>query len=580
MDKAIPDPAPPLADDELCGYVAIAPNPTRILEDFTPLWRSLDLRLARTFWGARGVTAFLDGDVPYGATSGGRLADDAARTLLTRLEEAGVDGPVRLLEIGAGSGIFAKILLDRLAELSPEVYAATRFVITDGAEAMLEGMGDLGLMEAHGGRVALVRIDATAPIAPQLEAAGEAATGYHGVFANYLLDSLPFAIRALRGDKAWEMELRASLDDAVDLARYFDGDLADLRAALTVLEDAPDSRLATLHRALVLDARYAPSTREAAPYPETLPPVEPETPEALTTVTLDNFGAVALLDQLVEALDPNGALLITDYGRSVEPEPGEPLEYQRFGGSAAVGLNFAQIDRWAEARDGVWLAKPTEDPDSLMTRAISRAPSEALSVAMEALCSATRIDALNTPLEKARDLAKSHCYEAARWRYEEGLRLQPCNWNVLEEIATFLITIAGDADGGLAMVTRALELNPAAPGAYRLLGRALWDKGERKKAEIAYRQALELSPANGSLRIDLAEALLAGRRHREALVIIAEGLALDEACDHRDDMIDIQNQILQDHSLQARDELVRSVNRLRRHRALPGGSAAESIEDP
>lgn len=579
MDKSALCPPPALTDEELCGYVALSPDPKQILEDYTPLWDSLDLRLARAFWKERGVAAFLDGEVPYGATCGGRLADDAARILLLRLAETERRGPVLLLEIGAGSGIFAKILLDRLAALAPEVYAATRYVVTDGAESMLAGMGGLGLTEAHGDRVQLARVDATRPLAPQLEAAGAPATGYHGVFANYLLDSLPFAIRAFRGDRAWEMEVRTSLADEAELDRYFPGGLGDLRAAILSPGEAPDPRLSNVHKALVIDARYAPRPRAEAPFPETLPPHAPETPGLRASISLDNHGAIGLLDQMTEALAPEGLILFTDYGRSNEPEPGEPLEYQRFGGSAAVGLNFAQIDRWAAARDGVSLAKPGQDPDSLMTRAVTRAPSPAMDTALEALCSSERIDALQAPLEAARALAKSHQFEAARWRYEDALRIQPCNWNALEEIALFLISLAGDPDAGLALTSRALELNPSSPGAYRLLGRGLWEKGECDKAESAYRRALDLSPADGSTRIDLAEALLARRRHGEALALIADGLALDFGCEYRDDFLQMQDRVLRDMTLQAKDDLMRAVNRFRRHRALPGGSGDDAREE-
>jgi len=579
MDKTIPAAQPAITDEELCSYVALAPEPKRILEDYRPVWNSLDLRLARAFWRERGVGAFLDGEVPYGATCGGRLADDAARVLLLRLAETGHQGPVHLLEIGAGSGVFAKIMLDRLAALEPDVYAATQFVVTDGAESMLAGMRDLRLIEAHGGRVLQARVDATRPLAAQLAAAGAPTSGYHGVFANYLLDSLPFSIRAYREEKAWELEVRTGLADEVDLDRYFDGDLDQLRAALQTLGEGSDPRLSNVHKALVLDARYAPAPRKTAPFPETLPPPAADSPSPLTTVSLDNHGAIALLDQLTAALAQDGLILFTDYGRSEEPEPGEHLDYQRFGGSAAVGLNFAQVDRWAAAREGVYIAKPGTDPYSLMTRAVTRAPSQTMASALEAICSAARIDALQAPLEAARQLAKSHQFEAARWRYEEALYLQPCNWNALEEIALFLISIAGDPDAGLALTARALELNPASPGAYRLMGRALWEKGERDKAEAAYRRSLELSPADGSARIDLAEALLARRRHSEALAQIADGLAGDIGCEYRDDFLEMQDRVLKDMTLQAKDDLMRSANRLRRHRALPGGGEGPEKEE-
>lgn len=579
MDKVSPGATPKVTDGEICAFVALSPEPRRILEDYTPLWESLDARLGRAFWKERGVDAFLDGDVPYGATSGGRLAEDAARILLRRFEETGQQGPVRLLEIGAGSGIFAKILLDRLATLAPDIYAATRFVVTDGSKTMLDGMRELGLTEAHGDHVSLVQLDASRPIAPQLEAACEAPKGYHGVFANYLLDSLPFAIRAYRDEDAWEMECRAGLDDKAELARYFDGDLDGLRAAIGSLDDAPDPRLAKLHKALLIDARWAPSPRRNAPFPETLPAIAVQGEEEVTTVSLDNYGAVALLDELARALDPDGVLLFTDYGRAEEPEPGEPLEYQQFGGSIAIGLNFAQFDRWAAARDGIWLEKPNVDPDSLMTRAVTKTQSEVVPAIIDELCSSARIDALSSAMAAARNLAKARRFEAARWSYETALRLQPCNWNALEEIATFLITIAEDADAGLALVTRVLELNPASPSAYRLMGRALWDKGEAERAESALRNALDLSPVSFAARVDLVDVLLARFAHREALEIVAEGLALDIGCEYRDELIEAQEKILRDLTLQAKDDLARSINRIRRHRALPGGAAEESAEN-
>ena len=560
---------PPLNDDEIRGYVAVARDPVVILEDYAPIWNSLDLRLGRAFWRERGVQAFLGGDVPYGATSGGRLADDALGILLARWSERPFQGTVRLLEVGAGSGLFAKILLDRLAALSPELYAQTQFVVTDNSKSMREGMLEFGVLDAHRDRIKLAALDATQPVAEQLEQAGEKGEGYHGIFANYVLDSMAFAIRARRGESMWRMDVRTALDDSADLRRYFPGDVAELKDALAKMDDSPAPELARLHQALVVDARYTPTSAEDVAYPETLPNFDCNTAASETVLLLDNYGAIQLLDQLTEVLDPTGVLLFTDYGHTSDLEGGDLLEYQRFGGSAAVGVNFAQVDRWAGARDNVWLSKPVEDPESLMTRAITRETSPAVAESMEALCSAERVNALQASLETARALARSHAVEAARWSYDKALRLQPFNWNALEEVALFLISVANDPDGGLAVLSRALDLNPISPNAYHLMGRALWQKEQREAAERAYRRALELDSGNVPVRVDLVRPLIDRGEYAEALVLVAEALAYDDNCEYRDELLGAQSDVLHEATKQAKEELLRGANRIRRHRGLP-----------
>src|SRR5687767_13409944 len=91
--------------------------PRYVLQDFRPLTQGLGWQLADLYWATAGVNPFIEKEVPYIVTSNGMLSEDAAATLFASCIDAPPDGPLLVLEMGAGSGLFARYFLDSFREI-------------------------------------------------------------------------------------------------------------------------------------------------------------------------------------------------------------------------------------------------------------------------------------------------------------------------------------------------------------------------------------------------------------------------------------------------------------------------------
>ena len=78
------------------------------LEDFRPLPHNLEWRLSALHWIRTGVTPFITDDVPYLVNNNGRASTAAAAVFFENCLEAPADQPIRVLEVGAGSALFAR----------------------------------------------------------------------------------------------------------------------------------------------------------------------------------------------------------------------------------------------------------------------------------------------------------------------------------------------------------------------------------------------------------------------------------------------------------------------------------------
>ncbi|MCZ6835268.1 MAG: hypothetical protein O7G85_05780, partial [Planctomycetota bacterium] len=143
-EDASQDSAPLMAsiDPEVLLKILAQPeDQPHCLQEYCPLYESVAWDLSRQYWDARGAGAFSSGDVPFIVNNDGRLSADAALLFVEQLEAAEADGSLEpewfVLELGAGSGLFAKQFLDVLRRESEtrgrDYYQRTTYVLTDGS---------------------------------------------------------------------------------------------------------------------------------------------------------------------------------------------------------------------------------------------------------------------------------------------------------------------------------------------------------------------------------------------------------------------------------------------------------------
>lgn len=499
-------------------------------------------RLLRGYYDLAGPAAFLGGEVPFAVTSGGQLSCDAAALLLASdaHHSPGAE-PIRCLELGPGTGLFAKLLLDDLErccrERRSDCYDRITLVLADSSRPMLDAIASSGLLAAHEGRYELLVINPplTAPLAwidnrP-----------LHAVFLNYVLDSLPASV--IRRTESGIEHLCVRTRIAADAALSDYTDLSPERVTELAHDGDPrsDAQLGALFPALAIDARFEPAMPGDLPAPEALGSLPPLSPG---TTTVHSHGAIACLHALGARLAPGGFALFSDFPSppTNAPSPaGTP--YSLYGGAIALGLNFGQIVRMAARWDGLSHHATTRGAPTFISRLIGRAVTPSVAACFEERFSAVRVTSPDGPLARARKLIEDDRLDEAWAALTEAHELAGRDWGVHEAAAAFLAYLRRDRAAAREVAIRGLELNPLSTSLWNVLGDCHLHARDAKGALDCYERAIGIHSREVRGRGNAAIALTALRRHDAALTRIAEALALDDG-DYRERLLGHQARIL------------------------------------
>jgi tetratricopeptide (TPR) repeat protein len=474
--------------------------------------------------------------------------------------------PPRLLfvELGAGSGLFARYLLDAFAaecrRQGRDYYDRLTFAVTDRFAAAVTGWQRDGVFAGHEGHVCLCTCDATRPTM-LVPLAGPAPDGAPvAVFCNYILDVLASAI-ARRGPAGLEelcvrthlpnaeAALRgaglASLDEARRLAAS--GDFADLCRLLPLLPQ------------LELETAFRPWT-DATPAEAALLADLAEGARAIV-----NRGALACLDELCAWLAPCGLLLVNDYGPVRSEDVGAHLGVQRFGGSVALGLNFPMLERTLAGKGLAAAAPAGDDQRRVHTRLWARQIGPQPRAVLDQRFGLETDRRLDAPQEEARGHLAAGRRKDALEAYRRMLEANPNDWQMVGEAAEYIGLQLGDHAAGLAIARAALARNPwTSAWLWNVLGDCLFYRERLDEAHAAFLQALRIDPDDPRSNLNLAYTLSARGDQTGALAAIARGLASDGRGLFRPRLLEKQAQILSLISERASAEQSRLVRRAER----------------
>ena len=122
-----------------------------ILEEPKPVSDCLEWRLGSRYWQHHGVTPFFDGSVPYVINNSGWAPRAAAELVIAAGKSC--KGPLIVIEIASGSGIFARQALDHIKDQSIEknldIYARLTWVCTDNAELSIKSLKEREQFKEH-----------------------------------------------------------------------------------------------------------------------------------------------------------------------------------------------------------------------------------------------------------------------------------------------------------------------------------------------------------------------------------------------------------------------------------------------
>ena len=523
------------------------------LEEFVPLPRSLEWRLASQYWDSRGPSAFFGGDVPYAAINDGRLSADTAR-LLAEIRGPKSHGPVRVLEVGGGSGLFARLFLDELRVLTPALYDATTYVWTDASPAMLQRANADGVFADHPGKVRCLLL----PVPGMAALGAEAQDGFDLIIANYLLDNLPATVLRLSNNTIEELEVRVTLRADLDPCRLR-GRTARDWAARAISSNGRDRELVELYPWFSLECRFHPLDRASLAFGSLIP----ETVNRRSMQWSHHEVAWTWLRESLPHLRAGGAMLLNDFGYFPLQDASRPVPILHFGGSLATGINLDELSALPRLEPDWQMVAPETDSRKLQSRWICRRTDELSSGIFRIIFDGHRRDLVTELLDQASARAEEGRTEEARWLYWRAYRHAPRCWHVFERWASFCQLRLKDYDAAHDLAEQGLRLHSRHAPLWNVKGDALFELKRHGEAEICYRRAIEINPPEIRGRLNLAYVHLERGHHAEALAQLAEALALDTQGDYRDALLEKQRQVLLRLSLDARDALSQQVNRFR-----------------
>lgn len=515
------------------------------LQDFRPLTGCLEWELSELHWNRKGLLPFVENDVPFLINNSGRLSEHAAALLFASCLETSGSGPIRVLELGAGTGLFARYFLDAFRAMclqeGKDFYQRLVYYVTDRSMRTVEQWRERGQFDSHGDeRTVLGCCDALQP-SRLVSHAGEITdlTDLRAVFCNYILDVLPATVLRKGPDGPEELRIRTHLiEDRALLAQYTRLIPEEIREIARSENLEEKAQLTSLISLLEFETAFAPSHQEPALAAEALAGAE-----ELERVVL-NHGALACLDRCLSLLAPAGFVLINDYGPVQREQVAGHSLSQRFGPTSALGLNFPFLERYFAKN--YWVATPEEDEQrAIHSRLILQREFPGTVAAYQNRFGPSGVDFFDAPVEEARrHLAAGRKSEALE-SYRLALSRSPRDWQLVGEIAEFVGLQLQDYPSGRELIRAAIELNPwYSPWLWNVLGDILFLDRDVAGAHEAYLQAQRIYPRDARTHLNLAYTCFEFGEYAQALEALATAFAADVQGLYRARLLEKQHQIL------------------------------------
>ena len=116
-----------------------------IFQNYTHREQSLRINLSNRSW-ENGTENYFVHNVPWQYTSSHYLAQRIIELSFERIKS---EDKIELLEIGAGSGLLTKNILDILQKFYPEIYQRSKATITDGSKLQIEQLKNSSVLKNH-----------------------------------------------------------------------------------------------------------------------------------------------------------------------------------------------------------------------------------------------------------------------------------------------------------------------------------------------------------------------------------------------------------------------------------------------
>ncbi len=528
------------------------PNTRLYLEDPQPVSQSLEWRLAERYWHHHGATPFSDGSVPYIVNNSGWAPRAAAEMVLT----AGrvVEGPLVVVEIGAGSGLFAKQALDHIQEVSTQqelnIYDRLTWICTDGSALAVDKWRNREQFSCHKDHIVCQVLQAE-----DFNSLDTPQGTLIGVMINYALDSLPLEVVNTNGERL-HLQSHICIEQS-NLEQWLGLSFTEIQDCIQ--SSNPESLDALLP---MLDFLEVTASFKSG----VVPYADAALSAAQTDISMVNIGAIELLQAIHEPLCDGGFILINDYGPTTPEAFSNQHFIHRFGGTATGGINFLHLDGLFANLGSTVFIPNGDDHRTIHTRMYVRGQSEHFDTPFSKQYSDPRYVQSDRIGLWIRSYIGSGQYSEALELFERHLKWCPTDWFQLAQAAQLLMQQFGQVAEASELASEAVRLNPwSSTLVWNIYGSALFSNEDYDGATDAWNTAIEIHPEDPSTWLNFSYLYVLRDQKELALQAIAKGLAYDRNGQLRSALLHKQAEII-DAGLQF--EVAKLDRSGRRHRTL------------
>jgi len=489
---------------------------SHIIQDYVRLSDSLEWDLSQLHWDNEGLLPFVENNVPFIINNSGRLSAQTALVLFSYCEEVKSRSEITLLELGSGTGLFARYLLDSFKEICQQegrdYYHKMRYFITDYSKTTIAQWQEWNIFAKHEDRVVLATCNGINP-SEVVTANGKVIRleSIDAVFCNYVLDILPFTV--------FRKKIKALIAS----------NNSDERKKLIPLIDVLEHEIS-----------YEVVDEKSIPYLQILNDMEFSQGRVLL-----NHGALTCLRQCSELLKHHGFILINDYGPTNKDEMESFGLAQRFGSTVANGLNFPLLKTYFKNSGYRFLAPEGYEGAPLQSRILIKGNLQSISESFLDKFSSQARDYYESSLVEAREHQAAGRRKEALEAYHIALTRNQKDWYVVCEIAEYVILQIQDFKSGVEIAQHAVSLNPwYSTWVWNVLGDGLYCMGQYNEAHEAYLQAERIDAKDPRTNLNLAYTYYQRGNYEKALDAVSKGLAHDMRSQYRERLLEKQQQTL------------------------------------
>jgi SAM-dependent MidA family methyltransferase len=181
---------------------------SQVIQPYTSRPRSLRTAFSEYGW-QQGLDAFFVDHVPFSYSTSYLLANTLSRLIQDSAISRAIqsDEKQHWVELGSGSGMFSRQLLDLLSPRYPALYSQISLMITDGYPTFVSSMKQSGFFDAHQNVMQAQAIDISGPFNHCFS------TPLSGIYFSYLIDSMPCTHIHIEKGIPFELQIQLSIPE-------------------------------------------------------------------------------------------------------------------------------------------------------------------------------------------------------------------------------------------------------------------------------------------------------------------------------------------------------------------------------